>query len=143
MHGLALPNFIDEDLYRELMALRTGERREVYLADLAKRLPPAAVDSARRRLDQAIDHAIKLGAEYKVVKNGDFEDRAVQKRLLEPEINAENPVKSVGDFQLPMEQPTGSKEMSKRQVVRLANRQVKSFFMRDFYGKVTKPDWFA
>ena len=67
----------------------------------------------------------------------------MQKRLLEPEINAENPVKSVGDFQLPMEQPTGSKEMSKRQVVRLANRQVKSFFMRDFYGKVTKPDWFS
>ena len=23
------------------------------------------------------------------------------------------------------------------------NRQVKSFFMRDFYGKVTKPDWFG
>ena len=143
MHGLALPNFIDEDLYRELTSLRTGERREAYLADLAKRLPPAAVDSARRRLDQAIDHALKLGAEYKVVKNGDFEKREVQKSLLEPEITAENPVKPIGDFQLPMEQPTGSKEMSKRQVVRLANRQVKSFFMRDFYGKVTKPDWFS
>ena len=143
MHGLVLPNFIDEDLYRELTALRTGERREAYLADLAKRLPPAAVDSARLRLDQAIDHAIKLGAEYKVVRNGDFEKRAVQKSLLEPEISAGNPVKPIGDFQLPMERLTSDKEQSKRQIVRLSNRQVKSLFMRDLYGKVTKPDWFA
>ena len=42
-----------------------------------------------------------------------------------------------------MEQTTGRKETDRRHVVRLANRQVKSFFMRDFYGKVTKPDWFA
>ena len=67
----------------------------------------------------------------------------MQKSLLEPEINAENPVKPIGDFRLPMERPTSNKEMSKRQVVRLASRQVKSFFMRDFYGKVTKPDWFS
>ena len=143
MHGMSLPNFIDEDLYRELTALRTGERREAYLADLAKRLPPEAVDSARRRLDQAIDHAIKLAAEYKVVKNDDFEKRVVQKRLLEPEINAGNPVKPVGDFQLPMERLTRDKEQNKRLIVLRANINVKSFFMRDFYGKVTKPDWFS
>ncbi len=124
------------------------DRRQTEIASLAMQLADAAASAdndpaVAKRLDQAIDHAIKLGAEYKVVKNGDFEKLAVQKGLIEPEINAENPVKSVGDFQLPMEQPTGSKEMSKRQVVRLANRQVKSFFMRDFYGKVTKPDWFA
>lgn len=142
MHGLALPNFIDEDLYRELTALRTGERREAYLADLAKRLPPAAVDSARRRLDQAIDHALKLAAEYKVVKSGDFEKQEVQKLLLEPEINAENPVKPIGDFQLPMERLTSDKEQSKRLIVRRANMNVKSFFMRDIYGKVTKEGWF-
>ena len=143
MHCMALPNFIDEDLYRELTALRTGERREAYLADLAKRLPPDAVDSARRRLDQAIDHALKLAAEYKVVKNGDFEKQVVQKRLLEPEINAENPVKPIGDFQLPMERLTRDKEQNKRLIVRRANINVKSFFMRDLYGKVTKPDWFS
>ena len=143
MHGMSLPNFIDEDLYRELTALRTGERREAYLADLAKRLPPDAVDSARRRLDQAIDHAIKLAAEYKVIKNDDFEKRVVQKRLLEPEINAGNPVKPVGDFQLPMERFTRDKEQNKRLIVRRADINVKSFFMRDLYGKVTKPDWFV
>jgi len=143
MHGLALPNFIDEDLYRELTALRTGEKREAYLADLAKRLPPEAVDSARRRLDQAIDHALKLAAEYKVVKNGDFEKQVVQKSLLEPEINAENPVKPVGDYQLPMERLTKNKEQNKRLVVLRANINVKSFFMRDFYGKVTKDGWFS
>ena len=77
------------------------------------------------------------------VKNGDFEKQAVQKSLLEPEINAGNPVKPIGDFQLPMEQPTRDKEKSKRQIVRRANINVKSFFMRDLYGKVTKADWFG
>ena len=48
-----LPKYIDENLYRELTSLRTGERREAYLADLAKRLPSDAVDSARRRLDRS------------------------------------------------------------------------------------------
>ena len=67
----------------------------------------------------------------------------MQKSLLEPEISAGNPVKPIGDFQLPMERLTSDKEQSKRQIVRLSNRQVKSLFMRALYGKVTKPDWFS
>ena len=63
--------------------------------------------------------------------------------MLEPEINAENPVKPIGDFQLPMERLTRDKEQNKRLIVRRANINVKSFFMRDLYGKVTKPDWFS
>ena len=141
MNGATLPKYIDEDLYRELTSLRTGERREAYLADLAKRLPPDAVDSARRRLDQAIDYAIKLAAEYRVVKNDDFEKRAVQKNLLEPEINAGNVVKPVGNFQLSMEPIPKSKDQARRQVVRRANIQAKSIFVRDLYRKVTKADW--
>ena len=141
MNGAALPKYIDEDLYRELTSLRTGERREAYLADLAKRLPPDAVDSARRRLDQAIDYAIKLAAEYKVVRKDDFEKRDVQKSLLEPEINAGNVVKPVGNFQLRMEPLPKSKEQARRQVVRRANIQSKTIFMRDIYGKVTNADW--
>ena len=141
MTGSALPKYIDEDLYRELTSLRTGEKREAYLADLARRLPPAAVEAARIRLDQAIDHAIKLAAEYKVVRNGDFERRDMQKRLLEPEINAGNVVKPVGSFQLQLEPPPTSREKYKRQIVRRANIQVKSFFMRDFYKAVVNADW--
>ena len=139
--GASLPKYIDEDLYRELTSLRTGEKREAYLADLARRLPPAAVESARKRLDQAIDHAIKLAAEYKVVQNGDFEKRDVQKQLLEPEINAGNVVKPVGNFQLQMEPPPTSREKFKRQIVRRANIQAKSIFMRDLYDNVIKADW--
>ena len=142
-NGAALPKYIDESLYRELTSLRTGERREAYLADLARRLPPDAVDSARKRLDQAIDYAIKLAAENRVVKNDDFEKRAMQKRLLEPEINAGNVVKSVGNFQLQMEPIPKNKDQARRQVVRRANIQAKSFFMRDMYGRVTKPDWLS
>ena len=143
MNGATLPKYIDEDLYRELTSLRTGERREAYLADLAKRLPPDAVDSARRRLDQAIDYAIKLAAEYKVVKKDDFEKRAVQKSLLEPEINAGNVVKPVGNFQLQMEPIPRNKDQARRQVVRRSNIQSKTIFMRDMYRRVTKPDWFS
>ena len=93
------------------------------------------------RLDQAIDHAIKLAAEYKVVQNGDFEKRDVQKQLLEPEINAGNVVKPVGNFQLQMEPPPTSREKFKRQIVRRANIQAKSIFMRDLYDNVIKADW--
>ena len=142
MNGATLPKYIDEDLYRELTSLRTGERREAYLADLAKRLPPDAVDSAHRRLDQAIDYAIKLAAEYKVVKKDDFEKRAVQKSLLEPEIIAGNVVKPVGNFQLQMEPIPRNKDQARRQVVRRSNIQAKTIFMRDMYRRVTKPDWF-
>jgi hypothetical protein len=67
----------------------------------------------------------------------------VQKSLLEPEIAAGNVVKPVGNFQLQMEPIPKNKNQARRQVVRRSNIQSKTIFMRDMYGKVTKPDWFA
>ena len=141
MHGAALPDYIDEDLYNQLLALQSGERRDAYRAELADRLPPAAVESALNRLDEAIAHAIKLAAEHKVVSKEDFAKRDVQKRLLSRELSAGNPVKPVGNFQLQME-PYENKEKSKKDVVRRATSQVKSLFVRDLLDKIAKPGWF-
>ena len=141
MHGAALPDYIDEDLYRQLLALQSGERRDAYRAELAERLPPAAVESALNRLDEAIAHAIKLAAEHKVVSKEDFAKRDVQKRLLSRELSAGNPVKPVGNFQLQME-PYENKDKSKKDVVRRATSQVKSLFVRDLFDKITQPGWF-
>ena len=138
MHGAALPDYIDAELYAQLVALKSGEKREAYLADLANRLPPNAVDSARNRLDEAIAYAEKLFQEGKVVGKEDFEKRDVQKSLLSRELNAGNPVKPVGTFQL-SQSKTGD---VKKCVVSAAKRQTKSLFMRDLYGKVNRPDWF-
>ena len=88
--------------------------------------------SAQNRLDEAIAHAEKLAQEGKVVSKADFEKQEVQKRLLQPELEAGNPVKPVGNYQLP----------SKNLVVDWAQRQAKSFFMRDMFGNITKKDWF-
>ena len=142
MHGASLPDFIDEDLYRHLLDLRSGEKRDAYRADLADRLPPEAVESAMKRLDEAIIHAIKLNSEEKVVSAADFAKRSVQKQLLTRELNAGSPVKPLGDFQL-REEPYVNKEQAKKDIVRRANTQVKSLFVRDLFGKITKPDWFA
>ena len=142
MHGAALPDFIDEDLYRQLVALKSGEKRDAYRADLESRLPPEAVDAAMNRLDEAIAHAVKLDDEHKVVPAGDFAKRDVQKRLVSRELAAGSPVKPVGNYQLAME-PYVNKEKAKQDVVRRAAYQVQSLFVRDLYGKITKPDWFT
>jgi hypothetical protein len=141
MHGAALPDYIDEDLYRQLLALKSGEKRDAYRAELSERLPPEAVESALKRLDEAIAHAVKLEAGHKVVPKEDFARRDVQKRLLAREIAAGNPVKPVGNFQLEMG-PCENKEQVKKDVVRGAVSQVKSLFFRDLFGKITKPGWF-
>jgi hypothetical protein len=138
MHGAVLPDFIDAELYAQLIALKSGAKREAYLADLAGRLSPDAADSARNRLDEAIAYAEKLFREDKVISKEDFEKRDVQKSLLARELNAGNPVKPIGDYQLPQSR-TGD---VKKCVVSAAKRQTKSLFMRDLYGKVNKRDWF-
>jgi hypothetical protein len=138
MHGAVLPDYIDAELYGQLIAMKAGAKREAYLADLASRLPPNAVDSARDRLDEAIAYAEKLFREKKVVSKEDFEKKDVQASLLNREINAGNPVKPVGNYQLPRKK-TGD---PRKCIVTTAKHQCMSLFMRDLYGKVNKENWF-
>ena len=136
MHGCTLPDFIDEDLYAQLLELKAGDKRDALLSDLARRgLPAAALDSARKRLDEAIAHAEKLAGEGKVVRNEDFSLKDVQKRLLQRELDApSNPVKPVNGK---------SPFSSESEIVEQAARQTRSLFFRDLFKPLEKKGWFA
>ena len=138
MHGATLPDFIDAELYEQLMSMKAGEKRDAYFADLSGRLSKKAVESARSRLDEAIAHAEKLFNERRVVAKDDFEKKDVQQSLLSREVNADNPVKPVGSFQLQRKEGVEVKKC----VVSVARLQTSSIFMRDMYGRVNKKGWF-
>ena len=135
MHGCTLPDFIDEDLYAQLLDLKAGEKRDALLADLARRLPPAALDAARNRLDEAIAHAEKLAGEGKVIRNADFSRQDVQRNILHRElVTSPNPIKPVGGK---------SPLPSQHDIVRKATRQTRSIFFRDLFEAVEKKGWFS
>ena len=134
MHGCTLPEFIDEDLYAHLLDLKSGDKRDALLADLAGRLSPDALDAARSRLDAAIAHAENLHAQGKVVRNADFSKRDVQNRLFYRELHApSNPVKPVNGYNL----------SSSTDIVRKSKRQVRSLFVRDLFAGIAKKGWFT
>ncbi len=134
-HGLALPKYIDEDLYRRLVALKdkNGAVRKGYLASLRTRLPKEAVDSAERRLDEAIRLAEELKCAEMVFSARNFADPEVQRRIVESELGAPDPVQPAGGFSL----PPGSR-------IRIfAQTQTKSIFARDVLAAVAKDGEFA
>ncbi len=76
------PKVIDKDLYDHLQTLKVGSpQRDAYLADLKKRLSPAAFDAAVQRLDDAIQRADELAAKNMVYTEDDWNDRDKQKAI--------------------------------------------------------------
>ena len=73
------PTYIDRDLYERLQTLKAGPARDAYLADLKKRLSPAAYDAAVKRLDDAIARADDLRDRNRVYGEADWNDRDKQK----------------------------------------------------------------
>ena len=117
-------------------ALRRGGVLDADIAAIRARrgLPAAALDSARKRLDEAIAHAEKLAGEGKVVRNEDFSRKDVQKRLLQRELEApSNPIKRVNGK---------SPFSSKSEIVKKAARQTRSLFFRDLFEHLEKKGWF-
>ena len=45
MHGATLPDFIDAELYEQLMSMKAGEKRDAYFADLSGRLSKKAAET--------------------------------------------------------------------------------------------------
>ena len=66
-HVTHAPDYIDEELYDKLVAMKGGEAREKYIADLKAHLTQDQVDVAINRLDAAIAHAEKLKEDGRVV----------------------------------------------------------------------------
>ncbi len=132
VHGSSLPEYIDEQFYQRLMALKDGQARADYFAALAKRLPPEAVAAAQSRLDEAISFAVVLKRNGRVVSEADFAKQEVQRDLVRRELDMPNPVQPVQDYML----------SDDTQVVKAAKYQVHTTFMRDVFDAIRKDGWF-
>ena len=134
LHGAALPDFLDEDLYAHLMALKEGEARDIWITDIRARLPKEAADSAVNRLDEAIAHAESLNRAGKVVKTEDFQLREVQKSLCGKFLKEpSNPIKSTKD---------GKFTLINNDMLAMIKRQTRSIFMRDLFSATRKQGWY-
>ena len=134
-----LPEFIDEELHDRLVAMEYGsEAREAYRRDLLARLPANAVDSAMKRLDEAIALARRYKEEGKVISAEDFEKHEVQKRILQPELaRPASPIKAMGGFDLNKAGTENAKKIAKES--RLQNH---GLFAGDLAYSVCRRDWF-
>jgi hypothetical protein len=134
-----LPQFIDEELHDRLVAMGPGtEAREAYRQDLLARLPADAVESAMKRLDEAIALARRYEEEGKVVSAEDFEKHEVQKRILQPELSRPaSPIKAMGGFDLNKAGTENAKKIAKES--RLQNH---GLFAGDLAYSVCRKDWF-
>ena len=129
---VALPTFIDADLYKHLVALKSGSARKRFQSELTSRLPANAVTAAMKRLDEAIALAETLTKD-KVVKGPSFESHDVQKQIVAGRIT--DPARLV--------KPAAGEEQSRQgsSVYRSTNL-VQSLFFRDIFPYLDHPDWF-
>ena len=131
-----LPDFIDADLYRTLMALKSGEDRDKYKANLSRRLPKNAVDSAMARLDGAIRHAETLMGRNRVFEAKEFEQHDVQRSLFVNALQSgPNPFMATEDGKFRL--------APNDEITKLAVKGTRSIFIRDLFPFVGKPGWFA
>ena len=116
-------------------ALRRGGVLDADIAAIRARrgLPAAALDSARKRLDEAIAHAESLKKAGRVVAKADFAKRDVQSRLLAPQLAA--PPYPI--------QPTADKrfQVQSGDLQTHAVRQTRSLFRRDLFSAIYKKGW--
>jgi hypothetical protein len=130
---VALPGFIDADLYKELTALKSGSKRKRFQAELTSRLPADCVAAAMSRLDEAIALAESLRAAGKVIARQDFEKHDVQKQIVAGRIV--DPTKLVKDVTGEVPPPPGSSVFE-------GTNLVQSLFFRDIFPHLGNPDWF-
>ena len=72
--SFSLPEVIDQETYDHLMALDADPaRKQAFLDSLAARIPQAAIEATKTRLDEAIAHAKKLKEEDRVYSTEDWE----------------------------------------------------------------------
>ena len=140
MHGMAMPEYIDEDMFNHLVALKkdntgTNQARKDFLDGLAKRLPPEAAAAAEKRLDEAIAWAEQL-AEAKLVVSADkFRNPATQ-RILQSAVGIVTPRKLVaGQYDTEAAEPPGSRV--KQDALEIAQHQSQTLFKRDIFAAIS------
>ena len=134
VHGATLPGYIDEALCEKLLALEgEGPARKAYREALSKRLPPAAVEAAESRLDEAIALAEKLQDDEKVISAKAFAQQSVQRSLVQGELWASEAVQVIDDEVIPRGHPIDI----------AIRRQTRSLFARDILIALQKGKWFS
>ena len=131
-HVTRAPDYIDEELYDKLVAMKGGEAREKYIADLKARLTQDQVDVAINRLDAAIAHAEKLKEAGRVISTEDWGKKDVQRMVAGG--------KAKGLPQVGGQSPK-STEFAKKVKGTVADHEV-PLFRRDLLPHIAKPGWF-
>ena len=131
-HVTRAPDYIDEELYNQLVAMKSGKAREDYLADLRARLTPNQVLVATARLDATIAHAEKLKAAGRIVSTEDWGKRDVQRMVAGgkpkglPQVGGQGPNETV--FAGKVRSSVIGQEVP--------------LFRRDLLAHIAKPGWF-
>jgi hypothetical protein len=137
MHTTALPDYIDKDLYDNLMALaEPGKRRDDYIADLTANLPEGAKKAAVSRLDDAIDYARTLFNKKHVVSAEGWVDHNKQREIagkVPPAPTARYFANAV---------PCGSSTKAKVEVGMRILHLTEGYFRRNIMRAVAKSGWF-
>ena len=131
-HVTRAPDYIDEELYDKLVAMKGGEAREKYIADLKARLTQDQVDVAINRLDAAIAHAEKLKEDGRVVSTDDWGKKDVQRMVAGPK---PKPLPAVGGR-------SPNDTIFAKNVQADVNDLQGSLFRRDLLPHIAKPGWF-
>ena len=131
-HVTRAPDYIDEELYDKLVAMKGGEAREKYIADLKARLTQDQVDVAINRLDAAIAHAEKLKEDGRVVSTDDWGKKDVQRMVAGPK---PKPLPAVGGR-------SPNDTIFAKNVQADVNDHQGSLFRRDLLPHIAKPGWF-
>ena len=131
-HITRAPDFIDAELYDELIAKKGGKAREDYIADLRSRLSETQVAVAISRLDKAIAHAEKLMMDGRVISKDNWARRDVQRMVAGP---SPQPLPDVGGCR------PNDTEFARQVQVCVNDHQV-SLFRRDLLPHIAKPGWF-
>ena len=137
MHTTALPDYIDKDLYDNLMALaEPGKRRDKYIADLTANLTKDAKEAAISRLDEAIDHARALHDKGHVVSSEAWLDHDRQREIA----GEVPPNRNKGWYDDVV--PEGASTRGKAEVGNVILHLTEGYFRRNIMSAVAKPGWF-
>ena len=142
MHTTALPDYIDKDLYDNLMALaEPGKRRDDYIAELTANLPEGAKNAAVSRLDEAIFYAKTLYYKGHVVSAESWNDHDTQRKIAGPvPPNRANgwydDVVTVGS------KTVGTSVKGKKYVGLRILHLTEGYFRRNIMSAIAKSGWF-
>ena len=134
-HVTRSPTAIDQELYDKLVAMKSGEARNRYIADLKARLDESQVEIAVQRLDSAIRLAEALKQKGRVIASEAWETKDTQRM-----------VAGRGPAHLAKVSGCDPLAADSNKIVGKIHKYVAqttvSIFRRDLMSSIAKPGWF-